>query len=56
MQRRVGSDGHVRSTEVIVDGADQAHDVQVFVLVGHSVRDPTWSEAWMSLNLCWLHM
>lgn len=41
MQRRVSSDGHVRSTEVVVDGANQAHDVQVFVLLGQSVRNLT---------------
>lgn len=48
MQRRVSSDGHVRSTEVVVDGANQTHDVQVFVLLGQSVRNLTWSGAWMS--------
>lgn len=41
VQRRVSSNGHVRSTEVIVDGAHQAHDVQVAVLFRHRVRNPT---------------
>ena len=45
MQSRVSSDGHVRSTKVVVDGADQAHDVQVIVLFGQSVRNLTWSGA-----------
>lgn len=48
MQSRVSSDGHVRSTKVVVDGADQAHDVQVIVLFGQSVRNLTWSGAWIS--------
>ena len=33
MQRGVGADGHVRAAEVVVDRADQTHDVQERVLV-----------------------
>lgn len=55
MQCRVGPDGHVRSTEVVVDGADQAHDVQVLVLFGQSVCNPTWRGAWVWLNMHPLH-
>lgn len=32
VQRRVGADGHVRSTEIIVYGADHAGNVQMTIL------------------------
>ena len=33
-QRRVGSNRHVRATEIVVDGADDADDVQIAALIG----------------------
>ncbi len=41
VQRRVSSDGHVGAAEVVVDGAHEPHDVQVVVLLGQSVCDPS---------------
>lgn len=43
MQRRVSSDGHVGAAEVVVDGAHEPHDIQVVMLLGQSVCDPSWS-------------
>lgn len=43
VQRRVGTDGHVGAAEVVVYGADEAHDVQVIMLLSHSVCDPSLS-------------
>ena len=42
VQRGVGSDGHVSAAEVVVDGAHEPHDVQVVVLLGQTVCDPSW--------------
>ena len=42
VQRGVGSNGHVSAAEVVVDGAHEPHDVQVVVLPGQSVCDPSW--------------
>lgn len=39
MQGRVGSDGHVSATEVVIYGTNQPHNVQVAVLLGQSVGD-----------------
>lgn len=33
VERRVRSDGHVRAAEVVVDGSDETHDVQVSMLL-----------------------
>lgn len=42
MQGRVGSDGHVSATEVVIYGTNQPHNVQVAVLLGQSVGDASW--------------
>lgn len=42
VQGRVSANGHVSTTEVVVDGAHKAYDVQVVVLLCQSVRDPSW--------------
>ena len=33
VERRVRPDGHVRAAEVVVDGSDETHDVQVSMLL-----------------------
>ena len=38
-QRRVGADGHVGAAEVVVDGADDAHDVEVRIVFQLLVGD-----------------
>lgn len=45
MQGGVCANGHVRATEVIVDGAHQPGDVQVRVGLGRALRDLAWAEA-----------
>lgn len=39
VQRRVGADGHVSATEVVVDGADHADDVELRVTAGGFLVD-----------------
>lgn len=41
VQGGVSADGHVSTTEVVVNGAHKAYDVQVVVLLCQSVRDPS---------------
>ena len=45
MQGRVGADSHVGATEVIVDGAHHADDVELRVGAGRLLVDDTWKES-----------
>lgn len=42
VQGGVSANGHVSTTEVVVDGAHKAYDVQMVVLLCQSVCDPSW--------------
>lgn len=39
MQGRISSDGHVRSTEVVIDRTHESHNVQMGVLLSQRVCD-----------------
>lgn len=42
VQCRVCSDGHIGAAEVVVDGANEPHDVQVLVLLRQPLGDASW--------------
>lgn len=50
MQRRVRPDGHVGSAEVIVDGADHAHDVEGRIFLNRILLDQAWKDQGAGVN------
>lgn len=50
MQCRVRPDGHVGPAEVIVDGADHAHDVEGRVFLNRILLDQAWKDQSAGVN------